>query len=387
MKIKQTGLTIGCTRDFRNELETGLSNIITIDRHFVSPAEALACLAAETFDIAVVWIPEVCKDGLEVISRIRRKYPDMQVFAALDEKDPDAILNAFRNGAADVLFTEEGRVCPVEVIHRTVTLGCSQAGKGEVFTIFSLKGGAGVTTIAMNLADQIRFLTGEKVLLLDLNLFLGDMTSYLDMAPLFTPYDLIREHERMDQELLFSSLFCHAGGVHILTTPEEINDAESVTGREVVDMISLLQQQFDYVVVDAPHDFSERTLKLMTMTDRLMILAQQNVPSAKSVQKVISFLDEIDFKRAQADIILNRFVKKSAFRAADLTRVLGRPISYLVENNYQLLVRAANKGEMLQKYAPGSTICQQIRKMAAGLTGVDLPAGNRWKKLLFKRMP
>ena len=74
----------------------------------------------------------------------------------------------------------------------------------------------GVTTVALNLAGHLFDLTRDKVLLLDLNLFMGDVASYLNMEPAYTPYDLMRDVDRMDENLMFSSVTRHTSGFYVM---------------------------------------------------------------------------------------------------------------------------------------------------------------------------
>ena len=56
-------------------------------------------------------------------------------------------------------------------------------GEGTVFCIFSTKGGVGKSTIAANLAVEIRKQTTKRVLLIDLDLEFGDLALLLNVSP------------------------------------------------------------------------------------------------------------------------------------------------------------------------------------------------------------
>jgi hypothetical protein len=60
--------------------------------------------------------------------------------------------------------------------------GAADAGErqpGKVISFFSAKGGSGATTVATNLAIHLQQLTGKKVLLVDLDLELGEIALFL----------------------------------------------------------------------------------------------------------------------------------------------------------------------------------------------------------------
>ena len=53
----------------------------------------------------------------------------------------------------------------------------------KIITIYSNKGGIGKTTIATNLAMELSNISGDKVALIDLNLHIGDVATFLNLNP------------------------------------------------------------------------------------------------------------------------------------------------------------------------------------------------------------
>lgn len=343
-------------------------------------AEAYRHLQDQGADLIFVDIREDRASYHKLVPRIRFTRPGTRVFLISDTRDAETILAGFRSGAADFISSQISGPRLVAAVKNALARARTGAGMGEVFTLFSLKGGLGVTTAAMNLADQVCTLTRDKVLLLDLNLFMGDITSYLDIAPGFTPYDLAGDLARMDDELLFSSLFRHPRGFYVLTTPEEINDSDQITSKDIEEMMELFRQEFDYIIVDAPHDFSERTLRVIRVTDRLLVLAQQSIPSARSVQKIMEFLGDIDFPADRIRLVVNRHLRKSELRKSDLEQIFRQKIAFCIDNDYPLLMRAAHKGATIAQVSAGSRISRQMAKMAADLSGMTLEQGPPWKR-------
>lgn len=389
MKQTFTGITIGCRQDFRQALKHTLGKSVDFSQPCASMAQAYPIFADNPPEIVYLDLTQDPTDmnfaGLDDVSRLMKKHPGTCIFLIMDPADPNRMINGFRAGAADVLPP----ACSSEQITKSFYQAMERlAGfekKAELFSVFSLRGGSGVTSLAINLADHIYALTKEKVLLLDLNLFMGDIAGYLDFEPEFTPFELISNLQRMDHSLLFSSLFRHPSGMYVLTASDEINDAESVSADDIHSMVELLKHHFDYIVVDTPHDFSERTLKLLSLTDTLLLTVQQDVPSAKSVQKVIQFLEDIEFPMNHVNIILNRHLKKSEFRAADLEQVFSKTVSHLVQNNYPLMTRAANRGKPLRLHTPKSLISRQFLGIASALAGIKPVNGTSLRQRLFSR--
>src|SRR6185437_6636782 len=68
--------------------------------------------------------------------------------------------------------------------------------KGQIVAVFSNKGGVGKSTIAMNLAIGLRRLHGDRVLLVDADLYYGDLEPLLDAQGRHTIADLCIRQSR-----------------------------------------------------------------------------------------------------------------------------------------------------------------------------------------------
>ena len=100
----------------------------------------------------------------------------------------NTIINVLRLGAKEFLPK------PVlqEDLVRILTMFASVSPEDEdsqskIITVYSNKGGIGKTTIAINLAIELAKVTKDKVALVDLNLQLGDISTFLNLNP---PFDV-----------------------------------------------------------------------------------------------------------------------------------------------------------------------------------------------------
>ena len=57
----------------------------------------------------------------------------------------------------------------------------NEVSQSKIITVYSNKGGIGKTTIAVNLAAELAKVTKDKVALVDLNLQLGDISTFLNL--------------------------------------------------------------------------------------------------------------------------------------------------------------------------------------------------------------
>ena len=337
----------------------------------LSPAEAGGPQAPA---VAFVVASDDGEAALALVRRSLRQAPATPVLLVCRRKDPDLILKALRCGVADYLALPEESGTLETALARVLGRTEAAGSRGEVTAVFSLKGGQGVTSLAVNLADQLHLLAGERVALLDLNLYMGDSALMLSSAPAYTPFDLVRDLPRMDADLLFSSLFRHPRGFHLLAATAEIGDPEQIDGNDVSAVLAFLQRHLGQVVIDLPHDFGERTVATMQAADRLLLVVQQTTPAVKSVQSTLQLLDELGFENERIKIVVNRFTAGGDLGRDDLAYVLQRPVYAEIRNDYDAVTRAVNAGQPLAAAFPRGAITRDVAQLAARLAGVEIVA-------------
>ncbi len=382
MKEKSSGILISENRKLHRELAGELMPIVDITDSISDISKGYATIREKKTDLVFLDVTMQESDLMNLAKRIKKIQPQTGLFMINSRKDPDLLLRGFRMGITDFLTYPFDKAELAGSVRRALD-GSGGLSKGaDIFPVFSLKGGIGVTTTAINLADHIHDLTQDRVLLLDLNLFMGDISSYLNIEISYTPYDLIKDMERMDENLLFSSLFQHPNGFYILTTPEEISDSDRITANDIMGMLSLLKQHFDYIVIDCPHDFSDRTLEVCTQADRVLVMTQQNIPTVKSALKVIEFFRELNFEQKKLQVIINRYLKKNDMDDVDLEKIFQQKIFATIENNYPLFSMASNQGETLNQTDKKGKINNDMKAIAGNLTGIKPHEEKDWKKIL-----
>ena len=237
--------------------------------------------------------------------------------------------------------------------------------------------------MAVNLADQLQALTGRKVLLLDMNLYRGDAGAYLNQACGYTPFDVIRDRQRMDERLLFSSLVHHKNRFYLLGTPESISDAEQIGDAEAAGLLETLRPYFSYIVVDLPSNFSAVNLAVLEAADRILMVAQQALPEIKSLQSVLEFFRELYPDDSKTHIVVNRHQKGQEISAEDMTDIFDHPVTTTLANDYRACSAAVKAGKTLATAAPRSQLCKDFETLAARLSGIS-PTPSRHS--LFQRL-
>ncbi len=97
----------------------------------------------------------------------------------------------------------------------------------KLLIFLSSKGGAGVTTLACNFAVSLAQDSGKRVLLIDLNLPLGDAALNLGIKAKYTIMDAFQNPNRLDSTYLSTLLEQHSSGLFVLSAPSELARGEA----------------------------------------------------------------------------------------------------------------------------------------------------------------
>lgn len=233
----------------------------------------------------------------------------------------------------------------------------------QIVTIFSTKGGVGKTTLATNLAVSLAKETGKKVALVDLDLQFGDVAVMLNVMPKRTITELIQEIGQLDGELIESYLVAHSSGIKILPAPTRPEYAELITAGHVEKILSVLKQNYDYVIVDTSPFFQETNLTALDLCDQILLLISLDLPTIKNVKLSLEVLDSLHHK-GKIRLILNRSSRDIGIKYQDVEKSLGFLIAAHVPSDGRVVVSAVNKGVPFVTSDPNTKIAGAMRDLA-----------------------
>src|SRR5271168_2734896 len=172
-------------------------------------------------DVLLVDIPaDSPSTAMRAVELLHQELPDSAVFAIGSLNQPQVIVSAMRAGAREFI---ERPTTTTDLLEAFVRLTTAQrrvqkeGPRGKVFSVVNAKGGSGATTVAVNLALALQAAHGHTALV-DLAP-LGHSSLHLNLKPLFSVGDAIRNLHRLDSSLLESFMTRHGGGVQLLAGP------------------------------------------------------------------------------------------------------------------------------------------------------------------------
>jgi len=324
-------------------------------------------------EMAIVGLGQTPDLMIESISVMAKDFPNLYLVALSERADSDLILRTIRAGAHDFLCKPVKEIDLRAAADKASKLKATRketGGRGgKILSVFSNKGGNGTTTIAVNLADALVRLTGKKVAVVDLVLSHGDVTMFFNVNSSYSILDLARNAEKADYDFLHTLLVRHASGVYVLADPPMIEDAEQISADQVRDVLSTLRSMFDYIIVDTPHQFDERTLTALEMSDIVLLVSLLNLPSLKNTQKCLELFGRIGLRDERVRLVLSRYLPNEEIPKESIEGIMNTPVFFSVPNDYPTVISSINRGKLLSEVAPGKEVTTSFDRMAELLEG------------------
>ncbi len=256
---------------------------------------------------------------------------------------------------------------------------CSRSGK--VISVFSSKGGAGKTTIAVNLAVALSKRQNASIGILDANLQFGDVALYLDLTPRATITEAIAEADNLDEKILDTYMTHYNERLSLMAAPAGPEQAGSVTGRQVCAVLAQMKKKYDYVVVDTASDFNDVTLGVLDDSDVILVLAGVDLPTIKNMKLCLEIMQSLDFGADKIHVVLNRANSVGGLSVREIETSLNIKFFGLVPSDGKTVLPSINKGTPFVNAYEKTPVAQSVFQLAQKLVPEELKPVTMMSKL------
>jgi pilus assembly protein CpaE len=319
-------------------------------------------------DVVLMDINMPDMDGITATEAIRQRDQVAQIVILSVQGDPNYMRRAMLAGARDFLTKPPMADELISAIRRAGQMAHSTRAKnvqaeaspvasainpkasfsgvsdGKVIVVYSPKGGAGTTTLAVNLSVTLHN-DETRVILIDAKLQYGDVAVFLNEQGKNTILDLTSRADELDAEVVESVVIKHAAsGMRVLAAPARPEQAEQVSSDQFVKLVKYLRQNYAYVVIDTSSALDDVTLAALDNADIVMLVVTQDIPAIKNCRLFLDLMDTIGTPRERICFVMNKYDKRISITPEKVGDNLKQPVVGVIPLDERVVIPSVNRG-------------------------------------------
>lgn len=336
-------------------------------------------------DLAIVVLDHDRQRGLNVVSNLVALFPRLPILTI--SSDHQSLLQSLQRGAKYFLTQPVAFEEMMSTLRRAqgengapasdgtapINPGFNGTSQSQVIAILGSRGGVGCTSIAVNVACTLASDPGNSVVLIDLDMALGDADISLDLMPDHTLADLAMNIERLDMNFMKRSMMRHEGtGLHVLAHPLQISDICVIHEDHLTRIINLLKISHTHLILDLSKALVPTDLAGLRLADRILLVGQLELGSLRNIVRIFMALSTVDDLSDRVQVIMNRVGSDYAEGDISLKKAeetIGKPIFWQIPNDSKPMLSSRLNGVPLLTHAPRSKAQQAINGLAQTLSG------------------
>ena len=348
------------------------------------PGEPLAAFLRQA--LAEVLVVEAsCADAsdLAAIEAHTAEHRGVAVLMLSEVRGSDDVIASMRAGVREVLHPPLKVAELGQALERVARRGLERAPRGTIVAFISCKGGSGATFLGANFAHLLATAAGRRTALIDLDLEYADASYFIaGKSGKTNVVDVARQVDRLDGQLLLSSMIGIAPRLSMLPAPGETEAALSVTAPQLERLLEVARETFEFVVLDMQRTFDAVAVAALDKSDVIFAVMENMIPDIRDAKRLVSTLRSLGYPDSRLRLVLNRQERKSVATLDEIAHAVGLQVRHVVPNAWDDASKSSNLGVPLADLNPRSPVVHALRAMvdelvaSAAHTGARQPAGH-----------
>jgi len=335
---------------------------------------ALARILGGGVDIVLLNLPAATgaqNERLLLFLELRDQAQGVPIVVLCSAADESLAEAAIREGAADYLIHEAYARDLLRVLRSvsaktgaaaTPKRSSASAGRGgRILAFMGSKGGAGATTVALNVAAALA--ENQRVILADFHPEVGTLAQY------FQPHrsvadlgDLLRSESGLESCLWPCKT---VPGLQVLFGPRNLETPPEMPPAKIQLVLAALAEVADYVVADIPTSLSDSNRALIEDAALLALVVERDSLAVDSARLLLGAIDSWKAGRVSLGAVLvNRAALASPMPLADIEVQLGIPILGVMPPAADLCAAAQSTHSPLLTFEPDSLPAIALRALS-----------------------
>ncbi len=247
-------------------------------------------------------------------------------------------------------------------------------GEKSVATIslgfFSLRGGTGVTSLAVNTTLALAFTQQTRATLIDLTPLGGHAALMLGLRPTSSVANALGTADDLSLDTIKPHLIEHSSGLHLLASTLAYDQQLSIADSRLEQLTTTLQSAFPITVFDIPHQLEPGLSPVLKRLDKIVVVLSPGVPSLQSTGMALQGLRRLGVSENNILLLVNQIRPESVLPIKTIEQMIKRPVNMVIPFEPHM-VRAVNNGKPLLIHNPDTAGAVAITQFANKLGTVS----------------
>ncbi|MFC6639816.1 response regulator [Sulfitobacter sp. JBTF-M27] len=315
-------------------------------------------------DVVLVDFNMMGDEERQIFSEVRANASDKPLIVVSEKLEPDAMRHLFKFNVDDWLSKPVEPEALLDVITNSVR--AKRSDSHQVNAVISCVGGAGATTVAINMADiacKSRPKRKSGVALVDLDFSTGNCSYLLNMVSTFNLGTVASAPSRIDQEFISVIQQKHDAGFFLYSfkRPEVNTDPGSI--ELVLRLLDAISLEHSNVFLDIPYYETPWRSNVLSAVDTYTLVTELNLPAIKHTLDLIEHIKELRGGHLSMHVIFNKHSRKlfgARITSRRIKELLGDiPFSYLPSDG-SMLGEAADRGVLPSEISTRSPFLKKL---------------------------
>jgi pilus assembly protein CpaE len=323
-------------------------------------------------------------NALAQVKELKQGLPNTPILVLATQQHLVKLQDAFLAGATDFVSF------PVEASYFAATVQRAQqplalpaprvnpARSGRVIAVTSLRGGAGRSTVAANLAVAIHQRTKAMAVLTEAHHNMGHLSLMLNLHPRHTLANLAEE-PTVDRDIVQAYLQPHTSGIHLLAAPTELAQVAELPTETWRQTLNLLSEIAPYIIVDTGANTDDVLSEVLTRADDIIVVATPDIPGLRCTLNLLETLRSEESIQARIHTVLNRAGVRGGLDAGMVQKQLREKNFTAIPEDTALATYALNRGVPFVLSHPRAVISRRIHSLVDNLVEQPKTADNEEK--------
>jgi pilus assembly protein CpaE len=228
---------------------------------------------------------------------------------------------------------------------------------------FSLRGGAGVTSLAVNTAIALAITQKAKTAMIDLAPLGGHAALLLGLRPTSSVREVLSKNQDLTLEAISPHFIEHQAGIHLLASPLRFEERFAAHSNSLDQLDTVLRPAYRFTIFDLPCSALEpQTASFFQQLDAVAVVISPDVPALQSTALALQSLARLGVVDEKIRLVVNQVVPQNGLPVETIQKAVKRLVSAKIPFEADM-IKAVNSGKPLLLSSPKSAGAAAIARL------------------------